>query len=212
MTDSFIMFLKIKKNQTEWDLIINNQLSLFILIVFSHLFIASCVKDQWIGKTIVWADRLQTVEKLSDFRIQGSLSLVLESGSFIGNFDCKNSSASSEFIVRDYFGNLIFHDDPKNTKLRDMYSVFNASVTDLGFIEGSKINFLNWLLAMPSGVNQEQLTFDDKGWLVEIKYPDWTIRYDSFQELNGIVLPRKILIFGQSFRLTLVTNRLEIVK
>ena len=205
------MFLKIKKNQTEWDLIINNRLPLFMLIVFSHLFIASCVKDQWVGKTIVWADRLQTVEKLSDFRIQGSLSLVLENGSFIGNFDCKNSSASSEFIVRDYFGNLIFHDDPKNTKLRDMYSVFNASETDLGFIEGSKINFLNWLLAMPSGVNQEQLTFDDKGWLVEIKYPDWTIRYDSFQELNGIVLPRKILILGQSFRLTLVTNRLEIV-
>ena len=154
---------------------------------------------------------MQTVEKLSDFRIQGSLSLVFESDSFIGNFDCKNSSASSEFIVRDYFGNLIFHDDPKNTKLRDMYAVFNASATDLGFTEGSKINFLNWLLAMPSGVNQEQLTFDDKGWLVEIKYPDWTIRYDSFQELNGIVLPRKILIFGQSFRLTLVTNRLEIV-
>ena len=205
------MFLKIKKNQTEWDLIINNRLSLFMLIVFSHLFIASCVKDQWVGKTIVWADRLQTVEKLSDFRIQGSLSLVLENGSFIGNFDCKNSSTSSEFIVRDYFGNLIFHDDPKNTKLRDMYAVFNASETDLGFIEDSKINFLNWLLAMPSGVNQEQLTFDDKGWLVEIKYPDLTIRYDSFQELNGIVLPRKILILGQSFRLTLVTNRLEIV-
>ena len=120
------MFLKIKKNQTEWDLIINNRLSLFILIVFSHLFIASCVKDQWVGKTIVWADRLQTVEKLSDFRMQGSLSLVLESSSFIGNFDCKNSSASSEFIVRDYFGNLIFHDDPKNTKLRDMYTVFNT--------------------------------------------------------------------------------------
>jgi outer membrane biogenesis lipoprotein LolB len=77
------MFLKIKKNQTEWDLIINNRLSLFILIVFSHLFIASCVKDQWVGKTIVWTDRLQTVEKLSDFRIQGSLSLVFESGSFI---------------------------------------------------------------------------------------------------------------------------------
>ena len=205
------MFLKIKKNQTEWDLIINNRLSLFILIVFSYLFIASCVKDQWVGKTIVWADRLQTVEKLSDFRIQGSLSLVLESGSFIGNFDCENSSVASEFIVRDYFGNLIFHDDPTNTKLRDMYAAFNASETDLGFIEGSKINFLNWLLAMPSGVNQEQLTFDDKGWLVEIKYPDWTIRYSSFQELNGIVLPRKILIFGQSFRLTLVTNRLEIV-
>ena len=58
------MFQKIKKNQTEYDLIINNRLSLFILIVFSQLFIASCVKDQWIGKTIIWKDRLQSVEKL----------------------------------------------------------------------------------------------------------------------------------------------------
>ena len=205
------MFLIIKKNQTEWDLIINNRLLLFILIVFSHLFIASCVKDQWMEKTIVWTDRLQTVEKLSDFRIQGSLSLVLKEDSFIGNFDYTNSNVSSEFIVRDYFGNRIFQDNLKNTKLQDIYSVLNESATDNGLFENNKINFLNWLLAMPSGANQEQLIFDDKGWLVEIKYPDWTIRYDSFQEINGIVLPRKILILGQSFRLTLVSNRLEIV-
>ena len=204
------MFLIIKKNQTEWDLIINNRLLLFILIVFSHLFIASCVKDQWMGKTIVWTDRLQTVEKLSDFRIQGSLSLVFKEDSFIGNFDYTNSNVSSEFIVRDYFGNRIFQDNLKNTKLQDIYSVLNESATDNGLFENNKINFSNWLLAMPSGANQEQLIFDNKGWLVEIKYPDWTIRYDSFQEINGIVLPRKILILGQSFRLTLVSNRLEI--
>ena len=205
------MFLKIKKNQTEWDLIINNRLLLFILIVFSHLFIASCVKDQWMGKTIVWTDRLQTVAKLSDFRIQGSLSLVLKEDSFIGNFDYTNSNVSSEFIVRDYFGNLIFQDNLKNTKLRDIYSVLGESATDNSLFVNNKINFLNWLLALPSGANQEQLIFDNKGWLVEIKYPDWTIRYDSFQEINGIVLPRKILILGQSFRLTLVSNRLEII-
>ena len=205
------MFLKIKKNQTEWDLIINNRLLLFILIVFSHLFIASCVKDQWMGKTIVWTDRLQTVAKLSDFRIQGSLSLVLKEDSFIGNFDYTNSNVSSEFIVRDYFGNLIFQDNLKNTKLRDIYSVLGESATDNSLFVNNKINFLNWLLAMPSGANQEQLIFDNKGWLVEIKYPDWTIRYDSFQEISGIVLPRKILILGESFRLTLVNNRLEII-
>ena len=192
-------------------MIINNRLSLFILIVFSHLFIASCVKDQWLGKTIVWKDRVQTVEKVSDFRIQGSLSLVLDEGSFIGNFDCKNSYASSVFIVRDYFGNLVFQDDLKNTKIRDLYSVLSTSETDSGFFESDQINFLDWLLATPSDVNHQQLTFDDRGWLVEIKYPDLTIRYDSFQELNGIVIPRKIIILGQSFRLTLVSNRLEIV-
>ncbi len=205
------MFLKIKKNQTEWDLIIKNRLLLFILIVFSHLFIASCVKDQWMGKTIVWTDRLQTVAKLSDFRIQGSLSLVLKEDSFIGNFDYTNSNVSSEFIVRDYFGNLIFQDNLKNTKLRDIYSVLGESATDNSLFVNNKINFLNWLLAMPSGANQEQLIFDNKGWLVEIKYPDWTIRYDSFQEISGIVLPRKILILGQSFRFTFVCNRLVLI-
>ena len=206
-----MMFQKIKKNQTEYDLIINNRLSLFILIVFSHLFIASCVKDQWTGKTIVWKDRLQTVEDISDFRIQGSLSLVTEKGSFIGNFDCKNSYESSEFIVRDYFGNLLFQDDLKNTNILNIYSALSAFETDFGFFENNKINFLNFLLAIPPGANQEKLIFDDRGWLFEIKYPNLTIHYESFQELNGIVIPRKIIIFGQSFRLTLVSNRLEIV-
>ena len=205
------MFPKIKKNQTEWDLIINNRLSLFILIVFSQLFIASCVKDQSLGKTIVWKDRLQTVEQLSDFSIEGSLSLLLEEGSFIGNFDCDISNTSSELVVRDYFGNLVFKNDLKNIKFRDLYSVLSASKTDFDFLGSGQINFLDWLLATPSDVNQQQLTFDDRGWLIEIKYPDLTIRYDSFQELNGIVIPRKIIILGQSFRLTLVSNRLEIV-
>ena len=205
------MFPKIKKNQTEWDLIINNRLSMFILIVFSHLFIASCVKDQSLGKIIVWNDRVQTVEKLSDFRIQGSLSLILKEDSFIGNFDFKNSYASSVFIVRDYFGNQVFQDDLKNTKIRDLYSVLSASENDYGFFENNQIDFIDWLLATPSDVNHQQLTFDERGWLVEIKYPDLTISYDSFQELNGIVIPRKIIILGQSFRLTLVSNRLEIV-
>ena len=204
------MFLKIKKNRTEWDLITNNRLPLFILIVFSYLFIASCVKDQWIGDAIVWSDRLQTVETLSEYRIQGSLSLVLENTSFIGNFDCINSNASSELIVRDYFGNLIFQNNLKKIKLRDIYSVLSTSEAELDLLDDSEINFLNWLLALPSDAKKEELIFDDKGWLVSIKYRGWTIHYDSFQELNGIILPRKILILGQSFRLTLVSNRLEI--
>jgi len=206
-----MMFQKIKKNQTECVLIINNRLSWFIFIVFSHLFIASCVNHQWVGETIVWKDRLQKVENLSDFRIQGSLSLVIEDGSFIGNFEFKNSYESSEFIVRNYFGNLVFQDDLKNTNFLNIYSVLSASEIDLGFFESDKINFLDFLLAIPSGANQEQLIFNDKGLLFEIKYPDLTIRYDSFQELNGIVIPRKIIILGQSFRLTLVSNTLEIV-
>jgi len=205
------MFPKIKKNQTEWDLFINNRLSLFILFVFSQLFIASCVKDQSLGKTIVWKDRLQTVEQLSDFSMQGSLSLVLEEGSFIGNFDCDISNTSSELVVRDYFGNLVFKNDLKNIKFRDLYSVLSASKNDFDFLGSGQINFLDWLLATPSDVSQQQLTFDDRGWLTEIKYSDLTIRYDSFQKLNDIVIPRKIIILGQSFRLTLAINLLEIV-
>ena len=79
------------------------------------------------------------------------------------------------------------------------------------FKEINKINFLDFLLAIPPGTNQEQLIFDDRGWLFEIKYPDLNIHYESFQEFNGIVLPRKIIIVGQSFRLTLVSNELEFV-
>ena len=205
------MFQKIKKNQTECDLIINNRLSLFILIVFSHLFIASCVKDQWTGKTIVWKDRLETVENLSDFRIKGSLSLVIEKGSFIGSFDWTNSYESPEFIIRDYFGNLLFKDDLRNTNFLNIYTALSSSEIELGFFETNKINFLDFLLAIPPGTNQEQLIFDDRGWLFKIKYPDLNIHYESFQEFNGIVLPRKIIIVGQSFRLTLVSNELEFV-
>ena len=102
------------------------------------------------------------------------MSLVIEDGSFIGNFEFKNSYESSEFIVRNYFGNLVFQDDLKNTNFLNIYSVLSASEIDLGFFESDKINFLDFLLAIPSGANQEQLIFNDKGLLFEIKYPDLT--------------------------------------
>ncbi len=66
------------------------------------------------------------------------------------------------------------------------------------------------LLALPVNIEQDRLIFDDKGWLIQVKYPEWAVHYESYQTLNGLVIPKKITIKGRSFRLTLVTSVLEI--
>jgi len=201
---------KIKKNQTIWNFVLNNRLLLLIIIVFSHLFIASCANHQLVRNSELWQDRLDAIGGLSEYRIKGSLSLLMNRSSFVGSFDCFNDNISSKFIVRDYFGKLVLTFDPNHSELTANNSAFDALENKFILINDSEFNILNSLLAFPGNIEQDRLIYDDKGWLIQVKYPEWTIHYESYQTLNGLVIPKKITIKGQSFRLTLVNSVLEI--
>ena len=78
------------------------------------------------------------------------------------------------------------------------------------FNNDNEFYILNSLLALPVNIEQDRLIYDDKGWLIQVKYPEWTVHYESYQTLNGLVIPKKITIKGRSYRLTLVNSVLEI--
>jgi outer membrane biogenesis lipoprotein LolB len=210
MTDSFIVFPKIKKNQTIWNFVLNNRLLLLIIIVFSHLFIASCANHQLVRNLELWQDRLDVVRELSEYRIKGSLSLLVNRSSFVGSFDCFNDNFSSEFIIRDYFGKPVLTFDPNHPELTANNSAFKTLENKFMLINDSEFNIFNSLLAFPGNIEQDRLIYDNRGWLIQVKYPEWTVNYESYQTLNGLVIPKKITIKGRSFRLTLVNSVLEI--
>ncbi|MDP7464652.1 MAG: lipoprotein insertase outer membrane protein LolB, partial [SAR324 cluster bacterium] len=100
--------------------------------------------------------------------------------------------------------------DPNHPELTVNDSVFDALKNNFILINDSEFNILNSLLAFPGNIEQDRLIYDDKGWLIQVKYPEWTVHYESYQTLNGLVIPKKITIKGRSFRLTLVNSVLEI--
>jgi len=204
------VFPKIKKIQKVWNFVLNNRLLLLIIIVFSHLFIASCANHQLVRNSELWQDRLDVVSGLSEYRIKGSLSLLMNRSSFMGSFDCFKGNFASKFIIRDYFGKPVLTFDPNHPELTVNDSVFDALKNNFILINDSEFNILNSLLAFPGNIEQDRLIYDDKGWLIQVKYPEWTVHYESYQTLNGLVIPKKITIKGRSFRLTLVNSVLEI--
>jgi outer membrane biogenesis lipoprotein LolB len=183
---------------------------LLIIIVFSHLFIASCANHQLVRNLELWQDRLDVVRELSEYRIKGSLSLLVNRSSFVGSFDCFNDNFSSEFIIRDYFGKPVLTFDPNHPELTANNSAFKTLENKFMLINDSEFNIFNSLLAFPGNIEQDRLIYDNRGWLIQVKYPEWTVNYESYQTLNGLVIPKKITIKGRSFRLTLVNSVLEI--
>jgi len=204
------VFTKIKKIQKVWNFVLNNRLLLLIIIVFSHLFIASCTNHQLVRNSELWQERLNVVNGLSEYRIKGSLSLLMNRSSFVGSFDCFKGNFSSKFIVRDYFGKSVLTFDPNHPELIANDPAFDALKNNMIFNNDHEFNILNSLLALPVNIEQDQLIYDDQGWLIQVKYPEWTVHYESYQTLNGLVIPKKITIKGHSYRLTLVNSVLEI--
>ncbi len=204
------MFPKIKKIQKVWNVVLNNRLLLLIIIVFSHLFIASCANHQLVRNSELWQERLHVVNGLSEYRIKGSLSLLMNRSSFIGSFDCFNDNFASKFIVRDYFGKPVLTFDPNHPELIANDSAFDVLKNNMIFNNDNEFDILNSLLALPVNIEQDRLIYDDQGWLIQVKYPEWTVHYKSYQTLNGLVIPKKITIKGRSYRLTLVNSVLEI--
>jgi hypothetical protein len=204
------VFPKIKKIQNAWNFVLNNRLFLLIIIVFSHLFIASCANHQLVRNSELWQDRLDVVNGLSEYRIKGSLSLLMNRSSFVGSFDCFMGNFSSKFIVRDYFGKPVLTFDPNYPELILNDSVFDSLKKNFIFNNDNTFNIFNSLLALPVNLGKDRLIYDDKGWLIQVQYPEWTVYYESYQTLNGLVIPKKITIKGSSYRLTLVNSVLEI--
>ena len=204
------MFPKIKKIQKVWNVVLNNRLLLLIIIVFSHLFIASCANHQLVRNSELWQERLHVVNGLSEYRIKGSLSLLMNHSSFVGSFDCFKDKYSSKFIVRDYFGKPVLTFDPNHPELIANDSAFDVLKNNMIFNNDNEFDILNSLLAFPVNIEQDRLIYDDQGWLIQVKYPEWTVHYKSYQTLNGLVIPKKITIKGRSYRLTLVNSVLEI--
>ncbi len=183
---------------------------LLIIIVFSHLFIASCANHQLVRNSELWQERLHVVNGLSEYRIKGSLSLLMNHSSFVGSFDCFKDKYSSKFIVRDYFGKPVLTFDPNHPELIANDSAFDVLKNNMIFNNDNEFDILNSLLALPVNIEQDRLIYDDQGWLIQVKYPEWTVHYKSYQTLNGLVIPKKITIKGRSYRLTLVNSVLEI--
>lgn len=64
-----------------------------------------------------------------------------------------------------------------------------------------------WALGLPAPGPIEQLSLDAQGRLLTLQQQGWTVRYDSYQSVGGLDLPRKLEAQSDATRLRLVIDR-----
>lgn len=64
-----------------------------------------------------------------------------------------------------------------------------------------------WALGLPAPGAVEQLSLDAEGRLLTLRQHGWTLRYDAYQRVGGLDLPRKLEAQSAATRLRLVIDR-----
>ncbi len=64
-----------------------------------------------------------------------------------------------------------------------------------------------WALGLPAPGAVEHLSFDAQGRLLLLRQQGWTVRYESYQAVGGLDLPRKLEAQSDATRLRLVIDR-----
>lgn len=64
-----------------------------------------------------------------------------------------------------------------------------------------------WALGLPAPGAVDELAVDADGRLLSLRQAGWTLRYDSYQDVGHLQLPRKLQAQSESVRLRLVIDR-----
>ena len=76
----------------------------------------------------------------------------------------------------------------------------------LGFsVPLSSLRF--WVLGLPAPDNQYRAELDDKGGLKGFEQQAWVLGYESFENVDNFVMPKKMTIQGNQVRLRLVVDQ-----
>ena len=65
----------------------------------------------------------------------------------------------------------------------------------------------HWALGLPAPGLIDQLTLNAEGQLLDLQQQDWTLRYDAYQTVGLLTLPRRLQAQSQTIRLRLVMDR-----
>ena len=63
-----------------------------------------------------------------------------------------------------------------------------------------------WALGVPAPGPADRLVFDDDGHLLMLQQDGWTLRYDGYQDVGHLELPRKLEAQSDAIRLRLVID------
>ena len=164
---------------------------------------------------------LATLATIKNFSLKGRLGVVTQKQGFSGSIEWqhqsyKNNQTNLDNIdvyspVGGKVANITKTADGVTLTDQKSHSISaqNAeSLTDmtLGF-RLPLTGLSDWALGKPTASKIDASTWDEKGRLLTLKQDGWDISYENYTDIDGISLPKKILLKSEKVNLKLLVEK-----
>ena len=197
------------------------------ILLLAALFLGACATQPAPPSTTsaptnasINQQHLTALATIKSFSLKGRLGVVTQKQGFSGSIEWQHQQTSDNIdvyspvggkvaniaksingvILTDQKGHSIKAQDAES--LTDMTLGFKLPLTGLS----------DWALGKPTTSKIDAATWDEKGQLLTLKQDGWDISYENYTEINGLILPNKIVLKSDKVNLKLLVEKWISVK
>ena len=208
MTESFIQYTYYCKSYFIQKLHLSSRY-LIIALVFLQLLVTGCTINQSINNSVDWVDHNISNYKINGYRLKGSFTVEIRNRPTMSSFELSNHNNSTVFVVRNFIGQRILTENSGSViSILDKLDI-DFSKKEYEILNSYKIDLHSILLADISKLGNYSFAVDKDGAPKSIITPELNIFFDSFQSIKNIIIPRKIRITSERFKLTIVNSTFD---
>lgn len=168
-----------------------------------------------------WEARRARLLALDSWAIRGRIAVKAESGGGQGDLRWQQAGEAAQLRISGPFGAGTYDIrwDPMSLSIASRNGEFSRAWTGADAAEQFLAEQLGWrfpaasirywLLGLPDPALAAEQEFGAGGQLLAISQDDWTVRYERFAELEGMLMPTRLTALGPGTRVRLVVDRWE---
>lgn len=161
---------------------------------------------------------LDTLVNIKAFALKGRLGAVTQKQGFSGRIDWQHQTITDNIDVFSPVGGKVANitKNPSGVTLTSQNG-HSVSAQDAESLTETTLGFRlpltglsNWAIGRPSASKIEAASWDETGRLTTLKQDGWDINYENYADINGISLPKKILLKSEKVNLKLLVERWDL--
>ncbi len=157
---------------------------------------------------------LDTLVNIKAFALKGRLGAVTQKKGFSGGIDWQHQTITDNIDVFSPVGGKVANitKNPSGVTLTSQNG-HSVSAQDAESLTETTLGFRlpltglsNWAIGRPSSSKIEAANWDETGRLTKLKQDGWDISYENYADIDGISLPKKILLKSEKVNLKLLVE------
>ena len=158
---------------------------------------------------------LDTLINIKAFALKGRLGAVTQKQGFSGGIDWQHQAITDNIDVFSPVGGKVANitKNPSGVTLTSQNG-HSISAQDAESLTETTLGFRlplsglsDWAVGRPTASKIEASSWDEQGKLLTLKQDGWDISYENYADIDGISLPKKILLKSEKVNLKLLVER-----